>query len=512
VTDDYRLPDEPRRHRRERGDRPALTAGQRTMTYAELDRRTNRVGQALRAEGVKSGGRVAVLDRSSIEVIEVLLGAAKIGAVTVPLNCRLTAHELSGVLEDAGASVMIAHEEFAPMASSVRSSLTGAGRLVLIGRDYEQWVGSQEPVDPGHRGDIDDIVLQLYTSGTTGNPKGVLGTNRNLGSCTASGGPWGFDESSVSLCAMPMFHIGGLGWALVGLANGAHNVIERDVTPSGVLETIERLRITNMFLVPSVIGMLVDQPGAATRDYSALRSIAYGASPITPALLRRALETFGRPLFQVYGMTETHGAITQLDAVDHDPGGPREHLLVTAGRPYPWVELKIIRLGTAGPSDVDEPGEICVRSPQNTPGYYRKPEETAATIDAEGWLHTGDIGSIDAEGYLTIKDRLKDMIITGGENVYPAEVEAILAEHPDIASVAVVGQPNDRWGELVTAVVVPRPGATIEPAQLIAFAKSRLASYKCPKAVEIVDSLPLGSTGKVLKRELRRWRDSPRAY
>ena len=262
-------------------------------------------------------------------------------------------------------------------------------------------------MDPGHRGGSDDVVLQLYTSGTTGVPKGVLGTNANLGSCTASGKPWGFDDSSVSLCATPMFHIGGLGWTLVGLANGAHNVVVRDVVPRQLLDLIEKRHITNAFLVPSVIGMMLDLPGASERDYSSLRSIAYGSSPITPALLRRALETTRAPLFQVYGLTETHGAITQLDADDHDPVGPRAHLLRSAGRPYPWVELTIVRIGDGQPCAIGEDGEICVRSPQNTPGYHNKPAETAATIDPDGWLHTRDIGHLDAEGFLFISDRLK---------------------------------------------------------------------------------------------------------
>ena len=451
---DYRLADQPRHHARTRGDRPALTAGDQTVTYAELDARSNRIAQALLAEGTGEGSRVAVMDKSSIEVIEVLLGAAKIGAVTVPLNWRLAAPELAVVLNDAGAKVLVAHRDFAATAQQVRSNLVGGLQLVIIGEDYEQWLAAAKPADPGYRGDSDDIVLQLYTSGTTGVPKGVLGTNANLGSCTASGGPWGFDDSSVSLCATPMFHIGGMGWTLVGLAHGAHTIVVRDVVASELLDIIETQRITNTFLVPSVIGMIVDLPGAARRDYSPLRSIAYGSSPITPALLRRALKATQTNLFQVYGMTETHGAITQLDAADHDPGGTREHLLRSAGRPYPWVELKTIRVSDGQPCAIGEEGEICVRSPQNTPGYHNRPIETAATVDRDGWLHTGDIGYLDADGFVFISDRLKDMIITGGENVYPAEVEAALAEHPAVEAVAVVGRPDDRWGEVVTAVAV----------------------------------------------------------
>lgn len=501
----YRLADEPRRLAEERGSLPALSDGQRSLTYAELDERTSRIATALIADGVRPGSRIGILEKSSVEVVEIVLGAAKAGAVSVPLNWRLTAAELASVLRDAGAEILFAGEDFVEVTEGLETALSGAGRVLVIGKngDYESWVESQPPTDPGHRGEADEVVLQLYTSGTTGAAKGVLSTNTNLGACTASGGPWGFDGSSVSLCAMPMFHIGGLGWALVGMANGAHNVIVREVVPRALLDTIVDEAITNVFLVPAVIQMLVDLPEAASRDYSALRSIAYGSSPITPALLRRALETFGRPFFQLYGLTETHGAITQLAAEDHDPGGPREFLLRTAGRPYPWVELKTVHPESGQQTLAGEPGEICIRSLQVTPGYHNRPEETEAAIDASGWFHTGDIGSLDTEGYLTISDRLKDLIITGGENVSAIEVEAVLSEHPAVQEVAVIGRPDEKWGEAVTAVVVLRPGALFDTAALLEFSRTRLAGYKCPKWVEVVESMPRNTTGKILKRVLR---------
>ncbi|GAA0269665.1 long-chain-fatty-acid--CoA ligase [Cryptosporangium japonicum] len=506
---DFRVADLTRRHAAQRGDHPALTWGDRTLTYSELDERAARIANALRADGVGEGDRVAVLDKNSIETVEVLVAAWKLGAVLIPLNWRLTASELAPVVEDAGAVVLFAAPEFAETAERVAVAVGSVVKTVQLGADYEQWLGAAPADDTGFRGDLDTVVFQLYTSGTTGRPKGVLTTNRTL-SVGEEGAArsWGIDGDSVTLVAMPMFHIGGLGFALVGLLFGAHGVIIRDLVPQDLLDLIVEQRVTNTFLVPSVIGMLVALPGAAERDYSALRSIAYGASPITPALLRRALATFGRPLFQLYGLTETQGAIVQLDADDHDPGGPREHLLRAAGKPYPWVELRIVDPvdGTEVPAGA--PGEILVRSVVNTPGYHNQPETTAALLDADGWLHTGDIGSLDAEGYLTISDRLKDMIITGGENVFPAEVEAVLADHPDVAGVAVVGRPDPTWGEAVVAVVVARPGSVPDADGLIAFARTRLAGYKLPKVVDYVEALPLGPTGKVLKRELRRTYDS----
>lgn len=509
-SDDFRLVDQLRRHAGERGDHPALTLDDHTLSYAELDERSNRVAQALRADGVREGDRIAVLDKNSLEIVEILFGAIKLGAVLAPLNWRLTAPELSAVLQDAGAVLLLAHNDFAATAEQLAVSVGTLVKTIELGGDYENWLGAASAADTGFRGDPDTVVWQLYTSGTTGRGKGVLSTNRNLSAVEGGAGPsWGIDDTSVSLVAMPMFHIGGLGYLTVGLVFAAHNITVREIVPPDLLRLIVAQRVTNTFLVPSVIGMLAGLPGAADQDYSALRSIAYGASPITPADLRRALSTFKRPLFQLYGLTETLGAIVQLDAEDHDPDGPRSHLLRSAGKPYPWVELRIVDPATGTRLPVGVPGEILVRSVVNTPGYHNQPEATAALLDAEGWLHTGDIGSLDAEGYLTISDRLKDMVITGGENVYPAEVEAVLADHPDVAQVAVVGRPDPKWGEAIVAVVVPRTGTTPTANDLLTFARERLAGYKLPKTVDFADSLPLGPTGKVLKRELRRhYRDT----
>ncbi len=503
----YRLAEQTRLRARLQGNAPALSGAGVHLTYRQLDDRTSRLANVLRDRGIRAGDRIAVLGRSSTEIIETVLAAAKIGAVTVPVNWRLSVRELGEVVADARARLIVCHRDFLDSVAEIRSNATTLIEPIVYGdprqaRSYEQLVATASSSDPGHVGDADDVVLQLYTSGTTGRPKGVLTSNTNLGACTQAGGPWGFDESSVSLCAMPLFHIGGLGWALVGLANGAHNIVISDFTPESLLDTLVGERVTNVFLVPTVIGMLVDVPGAERADVGALRSIAYGSAPITPALLRRTLRTFGTPLFQVYGLTETHGAVTQLDAEDHSTDPDRAHLLRSVGRPYPWVELSI-RTASGKDAPRGEQGEICVRTPQATRGYHRRDAETAATIDPDGWLHTGDIGRIDADGYVYVTDRLKDMIITGGENVYPTEVEAVLGDHPGVAQVAVVGLPHDTWGEVVTAFVVAAPGHEATAADLRAFARTRLAGYKVPKAVHVVDTLPLGATGKILKRALR---------
>lgn len=502
----YRLADEPRRHALERPDSPALTGSGLSVTYGELDERTNRLGNVLGSLGVEPGTRVAVLDRSTPQVVEVVLASAKVGAVAVPVNWRLAAAELADVLRDAEVRVLFYRSTFDAVVTGLSARVPSLRHLIRIDGDddgYEALLEAADDSDPGWTGGPDETVLQLYTSGTTAKSKGVLGSNANLGACTRTGAPWGFDASSVSLCAMPLFHIGGLGWVLVGLANGAHNVLVPEFTPESLLDDLERHRITNTFLVPSVIGMLVEVPDAADRDLGALRSVAYGSSPITPAVLRRAQSTFERPLFQVYGLTETHGAVTQLDAVDHAVDGDRVHLLRSVGKPYPWVRIKLVRPDSAELAEVGEVGEICVHSPQNTAGYFNRPEETEKAIDADGWLHTGDVGRFDADGYLYITDRIKDMIISGGENVYPIEVESVIAEFPGVSQVAVIGVPDPTWGEAVKAVVVAAPGESIDSRALSAFARERLAGYKCPKTIDVVEALPLGATGKILKRELR---------
>jgi long-chain acyl-CoA synthetase len=261
--------------------------------------------------------------------------------------------------------------------------------------------------------------------------------------------------------------------------------------------------VTNAVFVPTMLQLLTAVPGSGERDYAALRSIAYGASPITTPVLKTALRTFRCALFGIYGLTESTGAAVQLDAGDHDPDGPREYLLRSAGRPYPWVELRIADPATGAACRAREVGEVWLRAPNVMAGYFRRPAETAAALTADGWLRTGDGGYLDEEGHLFLTDRIKDMVVSGGENVYPIEVEEALAHHPDVADVAVIGVPDDRWGETVKALVIRAPGAAVTAEELIAFVRGRLAGYKLPRSVEFVDELPRTPSGKVLKRELR---------
>ncbi|HEX2214847.1 MAG TPA: long-chain-fatty-acid--CoA ligase [Mycobacterium sp.] len=474
----------------ERPDSVALIAGERTVTFADLDARSSQVAQALRAAGVGFGDRVAFIEKNGIEFFEIACGVSKLGAVVVPVNWRLATPEIHHIIDDAGARVVIVGSEFHERVAGL-----GDVRVVTIA-DYDDWVAGHPAEDPRVPTGPDDIAFLMYTSGTTGSPKGVMLTNDNY-FCKATGiaDKWRFDVDSVSLAVMPLFHMAGSGWALVGLCEGARTVVLRDVDPPAILDAVARHRITNMLLVPVVIQRLLDTPGVEATDFSALRAIVYGASPITDDVLSRALARFDCDLLQVYGMTETTGSITQLER--HDP-----ELLRSCGRPFGWVEVRVVDdAGRDVPAGTV--GELWTRSRQNMRGYWNNPEATAATLTDDGWLKTGDAGYLDGEGNVFLHDRVKDMIVSGGENVYPVEVENVLMTHPDVADVAVIGVPDPTWGEAVKAIVVPTAGASPAAADLIAFARDRLAGYKLPKSVSFTDTLPRTPSGKVLKRSLR---------
>ncbi|HEY7010581.1 MAG TPA: AMP-binding protein, partial [Jatrophihabitantaceae bacterium] len=379
-------------------------------------------------------------------------------------------------------------------------ALGGIPVLSMASRD---WVDEHPDTDLGHAADPGAVLLQIYTSGTTGVPKGVQLTLSNLAYTEEGVAAEGLAADSVVLNALPTFHIAGQGWAISALIAGAHTIMVPEFVPGELVELMESERVTNAFMVPAMLRVLTSLPGIDERDFSALRMICYGASPITPAVLRRSMQVFGCQFAQLYGMTETSGVTTMLRPEDHDPDGPREGLLRSAGLPQPFTEVRVVDVDSGEVLPADEVGEIQTRSPYATVGYWNRPADTAALYTADGWLRSGDAGYLDADGYLFISDRIKDMVITGGENVYPVEVEAVLADHPAVAEVAVIGTPDAKWGEAVTAVVVLRPGAAATEAELVAFTSGRLASYKKPRIVRFVDVLPRNPSGKVLKRELR---------
>jgi acyl-CoA synthetase (AMP-forming)/AMP-acid ligase II len=500
-TPRFRLADPVRTQARETPDRAAVTFGDVSLSWRQLDTRSSQVANALIAEGVRPGERVAILARNSHRFYEVAFGVSKAGAVLAGLNWRLAAKEITAILQDAAPTVVLVDELSSGLLTEEARAIAGLRRVVSIEREYDDWVGSAAAEDPAVEPADDDVVLLLYTSGTTGLPKGVELTNANLAiSERLSRETWGFTAESVNLVGMPMFHIGGMS----AIVSGGHTVVLRDLDPASIIDAISTHRVSHVFLVPAVVQSVLSHPGVDDADLSSLSLLCYGASPIGDAVLRRAIAVFGCRFTQAYGMTETAGTVVSLPPEDHVPDDPeRSGLLRSCGRALPWVELAIVDPHTGTRAAVGEVGEIWVRSAMTMRGYRNKPEETTATLMPDGWLRTGDAAYADERGYVFLFDRFKDMIVTGAENVYPAEIENVLYAHPAIAEVAVIGVPHERWGETPKAIVVLRPGEQATAGELIDFCRESLARYKCPTSVDFVESIARNASGKVLKKDLR---------
>ena len=501
---------------RARANDEMLVLGDDRRTWRDEYEHACRVAQAAARDGVGVGDRIAFLDRNGLAYFDFLFGGSFIGAVNVAVSWRLSPTEMAAIIDDSTAVVLAIHADYLPALAAMQSPLPTVRRIVVVGGDqwpgiddpravsFETWIDGCPADDPGHVGAADEVSMQLYTSGTTGLPKGVMLTNANLSTAvSAAGETFHISEDTVSLVAMPLFHIGGSGWALCAMSRGGRSIILRDVDPTLLLELIASERITEMFLVPAVLMILLMTPTLATTDFSSVRLIFYGASPISEDVLVKCMSAFGCGFCQVYGMTETTGAFTSLAFEDHDPDGPRRGLLRSAGKPFSSVEVRVVDPDTGEDAVLGEVGEVWTRSAYNMAGYWAKPEETAATIDSHGWLRTGDAGYFDAEGYLYLHDRIKDMIVSGGENIYPAEVENVLLSHDAIIDAAVIGVPDERWGETVKAIVVLRTDIGLDEPSVIAHCRANLAHYKCPTSVDAVDALPRNPSGKILKRELR---------
>lgn len=486
-------------------DAEAMCFGGQTTSWRRLDDRARRGAAAQRAAGLSPGDRVAFLDKNHPACVETTLACALAGTANAVVNFRLAPEEISYVINDAAARVLFVGPEFLPAIEQVRGQLPTVERLVVVdGADdgYESWL-DVEPLAEAHRPAPDDCFLQLYTSGTTGFPKGAMLTHRAMGAHSAAvSADAGLTAQSVAMVAMPLFHVGGSSWALVALQAGARIVIVREPVPDQLLDGLERERITHTFFVPALLSFLVAVPDVRERDYSALQCLCYGASPMPLPLLRSCLDVFPTDFYQVYGMTEACGVVTMLGPAEHrDPA--QEHRLISAGTPISGVEIDIRDPATGDPLPTGESGEVWVRTDQLMSGYWRKPEETAAALAEGGWLRSGDAGHLDGDGYLFVTDRVKDMIISGGENIYPAEIERVLGEHPAVADLAVIGVPDDRWGEVPLAIVVAETGAEVDEAELLGYCRQRLASFKCPRSVTRVEALPRNPTGKILKKDLR---------
>lgn len=484
----------------------ALVHGERRLTYRELDERSNRLANALAEHGVSGGDRIVLLARNHTTFYEAAFACSKLGAVVAALNWRLSPRELGAVVDDTGAGVALVENEFAPKVrpnNVIRISLED---------DYEQLLDTasdaapQNPSDGATPIDGSTPVLQLYSSGTTGSPKGVVITNDNLSKTPRSAiDLFNMGPSTVNLVVSPLFHIGGLGYGLHALTVGGQTVIATAADGDTLCGLVERWGVTNSFMVPSMIQSLIESPAFASSDLSSLEHIAFGGAPISETLYRRATTALDCRFTAVYGMTETSGTVV---ADYPDPSITEEiriQKLGTCGRPLPWTgEVGIFDSGTGTRCATGETGEIWVRSQQVTSGYWNRPDATTEAIRPDGWFQTGDAAYQDADGFIYLQDRLKDMIISGGENIFSAEVETIIAEMPQVRQVAVIGVPSEKWGETVKAVVCLRPGETTSEADIIAYTRENLAHYKCPTSVDFVDELPVNSAGKIRKPELRR--------
>lgn len=506
-----------RYHAKEHPEQMAFVFENRSQTYAQLDAHTNQVANALLADALKVQTRIAVMDKNSDWFFELVLGSAKADMVLVGINWRLAPPEVAFVINNAEAEILFVGPEFLPLAKQIKNELNTVKKIILMADKssaqsidlvcYPDWRKAASRVDPAINISDKNVAIQMYTSGTTGHPKGVMLSHANLlasykvsGNSSAAEEEWSqWSNTDVSLVAMPNFHIGGTGWAFMGLYAGAKNVILKEFVPSEVLRCFREYGISKIFMVPAAMQLVLLDPACKDTNFSSMKYIIYGASPIPLDLLRRAMETFKCGFVQLYGMTEGTAIGTYLPAEDHDPAGNKR--MKSAGKARPGVQITIQNAqGKTLP--VGEVGEICIKSDSIMVGYWKKEQATRETI-VDGWLKSGDAGYMDDDGYVYVHDRIKDMIVSGGENIYPAEIESALYGHPAIADIAVIGVPDDKWGEAVKAVVVLKPQSNLSEAELITFARQKIAGFKIPKSVDFVAVLPRNPSGKLLKRELR---------
>jgi acyl-CoA synthetase (AMP-forming)/AMP-acid ligase II len=487
----------------ERPGTMAMAEEDRQLSYAELEEWTAKIVAFLSSMGLKKGDRIAWIGKNSDLYFSLFYGAARMGVVMVPVGWRLAPAEWAFIVNDTQAKLLFTGPGFDDVEQALAGQLPHVQRVITADQARAE-ISAARRVDFDPAGP-DDAVLQLYTSGTTGNPKGAVLSNRNLfglrkhaNEAELAYTKW--DEDEVVLVAMPCAHIGGTGLGIMAIASGLPAYILAEFTPDGFFDAVETGGVTRLFIVPAALHILLQHPRCAQVDFSRLKYILYGAAPIPLELLRQCIQMFKCEFIQAYGMTETTGTIVMLPPEDHDPNGnPR---MRSAGKPLPGVELRIVD-GAGNDVSTGEVGEVWARSSNNMLGYWNLPDATEKTMAEGGWIKTGDAGYLDEDGYLYIHDRVKDMIISGGENVYPAEVESAIFGHPDVLEVAVIGIPDDKWGEAVKAICVPKPGANIDAEDIISWSRERIAGFKVPKSIDIIPALPRNASGKILRKDLR---------
>jgi len=485
-------------------DRAAFRWAGRTIDFKTFESVANQVAHWLVAEGAQPHDRLGFFGRNSADLYFAMFGSAKTRACFTPLNWRLSMPEIAELNNDSGVRLAVVERDLLPQWEAACHAAGVQPKTEVI--DPEATLEARVSGFAADRPQLwvseEDAAIQIYTSGTTGRPKGVMlthgGFNR-MRLCEHLEPAYDWRPGDSFICALPNFHLLHIGIAVQCLYNGVSVTPLAQFDPPRMLEAIQRDRPTLLTLTPTMIQMLLDHPAAETTDFSSLRLTLYAGSPISLGLIKRAIEKMPCQFMQFYGATEANGAFSILRPEEHDLTG--EHRLQSCGRPLPLIEFKVVASGGELAPD-GEPGELVVRSPAITAGYWRQPEATAAAI-VDGWYRTGDVAWRDKDGVYFIVDRVKDMIVTGGENVYSAEVENVLSTHPSVAAVAVIGVPDARWGEAVKAIVVRKPGEACSEEDLLAYCRARLAAYKNPKSIDYAESLPLVSSGKVSKKDLR---------
>lgn len=498
-------------HAREFGNVEYVIQGERKLTYAEAYKAVNQLANAFIEAGLQVGDRIAMLSKNSIEYLILYYAAAKAGVVPVPLNFRLSPPEWVYIINDSGAKLIITSAAYVDSIAAIKSELTTVTQYVSIDAEekegwvnYRNWVVRQPATPPKIAIDDTGDVYQMYTSGTTGHPKGAVLSNHavtsNLMQIAA------FLECGRGerfLIVAPLYHAAAVVGSLVCTYKGGTIYLQEDFNPVEVVRAISEEKIIHATLVPAMIqACLVYVPNIAQKKFDSLRYVAYGASPIAENTLKTAIEVFKCDFVQVYGMTETTVAITSLLAEPHKRAlSDKPGLLLSAGRALPGTEIRIV---DEDDNDVATgvTGEIIARGPQLMKGYWNKAEASAEALRG-GWMHTGDAGYLDEDGFLYVQDRVKDMIISGGENIYPRAIEDVLYQHPSVADAAVIGVPSEKWGETVKAIVVLRKDKTATAEEIMEFCQSRLGKFECPTSVDFIAMLPRNPSGKVLKRELR---------
>jgi long-chain acyl-CoA synthetase len=511
----YTLGEIPRKGRALYRDKVALIFEGTSITYKELDERTNRLANALIGLGLKKGDRVTILAENTYKYMEVYFAAAKLGASVTPLNVRLADKEMVYIANNCEATAYFAGEGFEERSLGLKKDLPAITHWISLDKKtdgfmfYEDLLKDSQDVDPMVEVDENEMAVLMYTGGTTGLPKGVMLSHRNI--MTAMYGMiigFSFTFKDTVCYILPLFHIAF--WpVLCHLMVGGTTVILRRADVGEILRAIDTYKCTFTCMVPTILTWLIDDPRLGQFDLSSLRLINYAGSPIPLEVLKKCIQKFGYIFMNGYGLTEAAPFVTTLSKEDHFLEGPRSKLLASCGKAGLPLEVRVVDEADT-PLKPGEVGEIAIRGKNVMMGYWKNPELTAQALRG-GWLHTGDVGTMDEDGYVYLLDRKADMIITGGENVYPKETEDSLYEHPAVKECAVVSAPDDRWGERVQAVVVLKEGQQVSPEELINHCKGRLAGYKCPKGVEFWKELPKTPIGKILRKDVKKHFWNPKA-